>query len=107
MREMERVKGREAGRVIQRVVSRSEELSSHRGAGERRVVAVLLPGAVEAEQEVLEEWVCVVEHGEAQDVDTLVHHVVQPKHGELLQEREGGKEGEREGGRERGETTLI
>lgn len=57
------------------------------------MVAVLLPGAVEAQREVLEERMGLVEDGEAQDVDPLVRYVVQPQQSEFLQEGEAGRRG--------------
>ena len=47
-------------------------------------VAVLLPRAVKAEEEILEEGVAMVEHREAHDVDPMVSHVVQLQHRKLL-----------------------
>lgn len=56
------------------------------------MVAVFLPGAVEAEREILEGRMSLVEDREANDVDPLVGYVVQPQQSEFLR-GETGEEG--------------
>lgn len=47
------------------------------GASEGGMIAVLLPGAVEAQHKVLEEGMSFVEDRKTDYVDSLVHHIVQ------------------------------
>lgn len=56
------------------------------------MVTVLLPGAVQTDDEILEKGMSFVEDREADDVDPLVRYVVQLQQRELLQGREGGKQ---------------
>lgn len=58
---------------------------TNRGSSERSVVAVLLPGAVEAQHKVLEEGMSFVEHWKTEDVDPLVGYVVESEQREFLQ----------------------
>lgn len=55
-------------------------------ASERSVVAVLLPGLVEALHKLLEESVRLVENGKPQDVDSVVQQAVQALEGKLLKQ---------------------
>lgn len=48
------------------------------------MIAVLLPGLVEALDELLEESVRLVENGKSQDVDSLIQLAVQAPEGKLL-----------------------
>lgn len=59
---------------------------THCWPSERSVVTVLLPGLVEALDELLEEGVRLVENGESQDVDSVVQQAVQALEGKLLQQ---------------------
>lgn len=59
-------------------------LGTNWGSSEGSVVTVLLPGAVEAQHEILEEGVGFVEDRKADDVDSLVHHIIQPQQREFL-----------------------
>lgn len=60
---------------------------TYRRSSEGRVVAVLLPGAVEAQCKILEERMSLVEDGEADDVDPLVRDIIQPQQSEFLRAR--------------------
>lgn len=60
--------------------------STYRWPGKRSVIAVLLPGLVEALDELLKESVRLVENGKAQDVDSVVHLAVQALQGKLLKQ---------------------
>lgn len=51
---------------------------------ERSVIAVLLPGMVEALDKLLEESMRLVENGKSQDVDSVVQQAVQALEGKLL-----------------------
>lgn len=62
----------------------------YRCSSKRGVITVLLPGAVEAEKEILEEGVRSVEDWEPDDVHPLVGYVIQSQQGEFL--REEGKD---------------
>lgn len=62
---------------------------TYRRSSEGRVVAVLLPGAVEAERKILVEWMSLVEDGEADDVDPLVRDIIQPQQSEFLRGEDG------------------
>lgn len=55
-------------------------------ASERSVVAVLLPGLVEALHKLLEESVRLVENGKPQDVDSVIQQAVQALEGKLLKQ---------------------
>lgn len=55
------------------------------------MITVLLPGAVEAEEEILEEGVRSVEDWEPDDVDPLISYIVQSQQRELL--RKDSKDG--------------
>lgn len=57
---------------------------TYRRSSEGRMVAVLLPGAVEAQRKILEEWMSLVENGEANDVDPLVRYIIQLQQSEFL-----------------------
>lgn len=59
---------------------------------EGHVVTVLLPGLVEALGKLLEESMGLVENGEPQDVDTIVHKAVHSLEGELLERPSSQKE---------------
>lgn len=56
----------------------------YRNASKRGMITVLLPGAVEAEKEILEKGVCSVEDREPDDVHTLISYIVQSQHREFL-----------------------
>lgn len=60
------------------------------------MVTVFLPGTVEAEEEILEEGMCSVEDGKAQNVHPLTGHVIQSQQREFLQREES--EGQRYNG---------
>lgn len=64
-------------------------MCANRCASEGCVVTVLLPGAVEAQHEILEERMGFVEDRKPDDVHPLVHHVVQSEQREFLRERNG------------------
>lgn len=66
---------------------RSGRACTYRRSSEGRVVAVLLPGAVEAERKILVERMSLVEDGEADDVDPLVRDIIQPQQSEFLRGR--------------------
>lgn len=61
----------------------------HRGPRVGADAAALPPGQVKAAQELQVEGVRAVEHGEAQDVGLVVHHVVQPQQREVLRTTAG------------------
>lgn len=52
----------------------------------RSVIAVLLPGLVEALDKLLEESMRLVENGKSQDVDSVVQQAVQALEGKLLKQ---------------------
>lgn len=58
----------------------------YRSASKRGVITVLLPGAVEAENEILEEGVCSVEDREPDDVHALISYIIQSQQREFLRE---------------------
>lgn len=57
---------------------------SYRGPRVRTDPAAVPPGQAEAPDEVQVEGVAAVEHGEAQDVGLVPHHIVQPQQREVL-----------------------
>lgn len=59
---------------------------THCWPSERSVVTVLLPGLVEALDELLEEGVRLVENRESQDVDSVVQQAVQALEGKFLRQ---------------------
>lgn len=62
---------------------------THRRSRVRADTAALPPRQVEAPDKLQVEGMTVVQHGEAQNVGLIVHHVVQPKQREVLRrERE-------------------
>lgn len=66
---------------------------TYRRASEGHVVAVLLPGLVEALGKLLEESMRLVENGKSQDVDTIIHEAVHSLERELLEDRAVREEG--------------
>lgn len=58
----------------------------YRCASKRGMITVLLPGAVEAEKEILEEGVCSVEDREPDDVYALISYVIQSQQRKFLRE---------------------
>lgn len=59
---------------------------TYRWPSKRSVIAVLLPGLVEALDKLLEESMRLVENGKPQDVDSVIQQAVQAPEGKLLEQ---------------------